>query len=325
MRVKTADKNKYDAIILFSTSVATLLVFLSGLGRYRVILLFFIFFLLRAVFSYFKLSSTGLYLLLLPVLLIVLPLDIKYGQFLPLFPNLHFIISITFLIVVELLARSCTVGILRRLTNKEIFRVCPECMYDNRNLVDECASCNYKSSSSDSIVEQRSPVSGIKLANDIKKEIDKNTKLGLLKKPSGKILKSLRLEVDENILVNIKIFPNRSFFKNGVREVGGNFVMTTKRIVFIGFSFLGGGWRFKEIIHYDQLSDIRVEMKQLVTKKEPVIVFKTIDNVYELYFKSLLPFRNKINGIIDCLRKNNASVPITIDLPDNQHKINLEW
>lgn len=153
----------------------------------------------------------------------------------------------------------------------------------------------------------------------ISDEINTYKKAGLFKNPSKKLLKILDLTTSESILVNLKVIPFRAILKNNKEEpTATNFILTTENIIFIN-----NGWvmKYNETVTYNEIQEILVTKKVLHKAEVPVIIIKTGNDTYEIFFFEISLKRKfkKINGIIDCIRKRNPSINISIDLKEESY------
>ena len=305
----------YQTIVILSYSVPFLLIFVMGIGRYRVVLSFSMFFLVKAALSYFKKENRLLYLLFLPVLLSMLYLDIKNGQIYPIFPRLNFIVTISIVIAIEVLMRGYINNILERLSDKVLFKVCPSCKYDNKNLVEQCNNCSYSKNNDGNLIEIEQSNNMPIVTLDINNEIENYNKVGLYRKPSKKIVDILNLSVGESVLINLKIFPFRTFFKDGNRDIANNLILTSQGIYFLDYSFFGSGWRMRKVISYGQIINVSFTSKKVFASEKPIFSINTANGLYEVLFSTFSPYREKIERIIDCIKKRNPKISVEIDFP----------
>ena len=316
--------NNYNAILNLSSSIIELLIFATGLGRYRIILFYSAFSLLKAIFNWLKVDDLRiLYFFYLPILVITLYVDIQKGQFYPIFPKLPFWITVLILVVAELSTREYVKKMLWKLSDGEIFSVCPSCKYDNRNIVTQCSNCSFRKGI-EKVDEKRYEYRDSTLIySNLNKEIENYKKIGLFKKIPLRIFNLLGICENETILIYSRVFPFKSLFKNSIRLILNNIVLTSERIIFVDYYFFSSGWRVKEVFSYDEIVEVVATMKKLGIKKEPVIIIKTIKDSYELFFRTLFPYRGKIKGIIDCIKKRNPNIPVTMDIGTDSWKI--DW
>jgi hypothetical protein len=141
---------------------------------------------------------------------------------------------------------------------------------------------------------------------------ERNTyqKIGLYKKPNKKLLNFLDLQHDEEVLINLSLFPFKNLFINDVKErFAKHLILTTQRVIFI----LNRGYLIKEFFTYNQITSIVVTSKWHISGDFPVIILKTATDVYELVFSTLFTYRKKISGIVDCIKTRNRDIEISID------------
>ena len=141
---------------------------------------------------------------------------------------------------------------------------------------------------------------------------ERNTyqKIGLYKKPNKKLLNFLDLQHDEEVLINLSLFPFKNLFINDVKErFAKHLILTTQRVIFI----LNRGYLIKEFFTYNQITSIGVTSKWHISGDFPVIILKTATDVYELVFSTLFTYRKKISGIVDCIKTRNRDIEISID------------
>jgi hypothetical protein len=140
-------------------------------------------------------------------------------------------------------------------------------------------------------------------------EVENYKKVGLFKVPKKKLLDLLALGVNEEVLINLRIFPGRSIFRDNIRERYAKcLVLTTERIFIIN-----RGWIIKEAISFDKIKEVLVTRKWQISSDVPVIIIKTINSVYDIYFYSIFFYKKKIWGIVDCIKKRNSKINVEID------------
>lgn len=146
-------------------------------------------------------------------------------------------------------------------------------------------------------------------------EIESYKKAKLLKKPGKKLLDLLNLKGDEEILINLRIFPFKSICKDNVWERYAKcLVLTTKRIFIIN-----SGWFINDVISFDEITDVIATRKYVFSSRKPVISIKSVNNLYDVFFNTIFPFpyREKIAGIVDCIKNRNPNVNVNIDIKDD--------
>lgn len=139
-------------------------------------------------------------------------------------------------------------------------------------------------------------------------EIERNKRIRLFKRPNKFDL--LNLTRDEEILINLRLFPLKSIFINNIKErYAKRLILTTERIIFI----INRGYIFKEFFPYNDITDLLITKKWYISGEIPVIIIKTVSNTYEILFATPFSYRKKIQGIIDCIKKRNPRINVEID------------
>lgn len=311
--LKNLAVKQYDAVRSIALGLETLFVYALGLGRYRSVLVVGIFSLVRGLPILMRRRSTLVLAAFTPFILAAVYLDAKWGQIAPVFSRLHFFITIASLIFVDaVVSRWCLYGALQRWSNGRLFKQCPQCKYDNRSLVSVCGQCAYESGKRSETVKSCEPSSNPEVPEDVATEIMSYTKGGF-RPPSKKILGLVSLDDDEFLLIHMRIFPYRSFFKNGVRSLAGNLLLTTKRIYFIHSVFFESGWRMRECLTYQEVVSVIVTTRRVATTSEPLLRLTTLENEYEIVFKSIFRYREPIDHIVRCIQKRAPSADVGFD------------
>ena len=73
------------------------------------------------------------------------------------------------------------------------------------------------------------------------------------------------------------------------------------------------GYIFKEFFTYNAITDVLITTKLIVVNDYPVIVIKTLNNTYEILFTKIVPYGNKIKGIVDCITNRNPNIHVKKD------------
>jgi hypothetical protein len=150
-------------------------------------------------------------------------------------------------------------------------------------------------------------------AGNFNAEIKYYKKIGLFKMPDNSILNLLRLKNNEKILINLKIFPFRSIFKNDIRERHAQFlILTNDRILIIRKDI-----SISDIILFDDLTNLIISKKWLMTADLPVISIKTSTDLFDIYFYKIAPYKKKIEGIISCIQQRNPKISIENNLKED--------
>jgi len=147
-------------------------------------------------------------------------------------------------------------------------------------------------------------------------EIERNKELGLFSKPKKTLLDFLILPRDEEILINMRLFPLKNVFKNDIRErYAKRLILTTTRVIFV----LNKGYILKESFLYSQITGILITKKWYISSDHPVIIIQTENDKYEILFVPLFSHKKKIQGIVECIRKRNPKLNIEIDPKYEEH------
>jgi hypothetical protein len=151
-------------------------------------------------------------------------------------------------------------------------------------------------------------------------EIENYKKIGLFRPPKKKLLDLLNLGGDEEVLINLRIFPLKNIYKNNELERYAKCVIFTNKRIFI----IHRGWLINDIISFDEITDVIAMRKPLRSPYTlPVIVIKSANNLYEIFFNTFTfsSDREKIEGIIDCFQHRNSNINLKIDLKDDEWKL----
>lgn len=291
----------------FVTSISFFLVFLLGVGRFRVIIFYSFFSFLKGVFARMKITLTPLYLLFLPVLFLLILNDIKYGQVRPLFSSVNFAGALLITFSFDFLVRELAKRKIQDLTEYEVFFICPRCNFLARDFVRKCDKCGFQKGNllDDSTDVVDSPY----LIPEIAEEIAYYKKKGLYKIPTSKLRKLIHCMKDEYVLINLRMFPFRMMHKNGEKLLIKRLLITNKRILLIDFSVWGDGWIYKENIYIDQIYKVKLTEKRINIKNAPILILETqTGDEFEIFFSSFPNVKEKFRAIIDCIRTRNTVV-----------------
>jgi len=150
----------------------------------------------------------------------------------------------------------------------------------------------------------------MEIKEDIAIETKKYKKIGLFKKPKNRLLSLLDLKHSEEVLINLRLFPFRSIFKNDIKErYAKRLVLTTERIIIV----IKRNWILKYSLPYYEVTDIFITKEWYISGDFPVINIKTANDTYKILFTTLFPYRKKIQAIVDCIKKRNPKINVEID------------
>lgn len=314
--LKTLIIEKHEAVVAFFMGLETLLVFAVGLGRYRTVLVFGFFFLLRALLRWAARKERFLLILMLPALLTSIYYDFTRGQIFPVFQFGNALITIASLMIADaLFVRLFLNRVLQKWSSQALFKVCPICKFDNKSLVNRCACCSYyKADIVESYTAEDRLIDVPHMPNDLINEIEEYKRAGFNKQPSKKTIKLVGLNFDEYILLNMRFFASPSFFIDGVRTVADNFLLTTQRVIFIHSLFFEKGWRMRETIIYKDITRLLITSRRVLNTDQPSLRIETQNGYYEIGFQAITDYREKIDNIILCIRRRRPDVRIESDM-----------
>lgn len=271
----------YDAIINFSGTVSVCILFLSGVGRYRVVLVYAVYCLINSVLSFGKPGQKVPYVFL-PATIAAIYFDIMNGPFLPLHAKNSLFVALPLMLIIDNLVRHYSMKAIAIAAEGRIFFICPKCKYDNKDLVAACAYCSYK------FGEQLEPISSVQKTP---------------KSIPAKVLRMIGLKEDESILFYIKLFPYRSVVKNGERQIRTYFIITNNDVVFLDYFFFSESWRERDVIPIKNIVSVEGKMKKIYLSEEPFLEITTSDNdKYEIIFKKLDKHRKYFSVIAETIK-----------------------
>lgn len=131
------------------------------------------------------------------------------------------------------------------------------------------------------------------------REIERFKEIDLYKKSYKQLLGFVNLNTNEEILINLRLFPFGNIFINNVRERYAKYlILTTDRIIFV----VNRGYLSKKFFSYNKITDIVTTRKWYISGNQPVIIIKTENNTYEIMFTTLF-YRKQVEGIVNCIKK----------------------
>lgn len=294
-------KKNTDSIVEVCGAIFVSLIFLSGVGRYRIVLVY-------AVYSWVAASSLlfrdGKYIrpILFPAAAIALFYDFKNGPIFPIFTKNNLFVALAIMIIVDVLIRNIANLMISNVVQGELFVVCPECRFDNKGLVKICSNCNYKTDS-DFV---KIPSMSNKKSDDV----------------LYKIVTFLPMVENEKIRYQKKLTRNIACYKNGERKLRKHLVITTKRVALVDYNSLFAFsktivWRDKDIIEIDDIESVECRMKPLFMATRPFLVITSVNkDVYEIAFSCFSKYKEELVEIANIIKLENHQVRIAIDLTE---------
>lgn len=275
-------------------------IYLSGVGRYRVVLVFAVYLLLRAFSALVDIEKT-LTAILLPALVVALYFDVTKGAFFPLYNKNSLIVALALVVVFEILSRQFLSDKISKLSDKKIFVVCPKCSFDNEELVLLCRNCNYGKNGKDGGVES----SGNSIA--------------LEKYGEGWIAPSLNLRDGESLEYYKKLSADVLYFKNNNRSLLKRVALTKSKMFFLDIKKSLIPWkksiRSIDYLNIEDINSISVYVKYIHMSKRPFLEISTQNNCsYVIVMSRLSDYKRDINRIINYIKDINKNVSISFDL-----------
>ena len=301
------------------------LLFVTGLARYRVALVFVARGTLSAVNQYYENkdsnSKTSEYWplinsCLLGLVFISVLMDISKGQIYPKVPDLPIwitAISIGIGYGFSFLFLTRGGSLIQKMCGEEVFTVCPNCGFANVKVVDKCDNCGY---------EKGDPFPGIaesqEIPEELQKERDEFKKKGLLRDVPKQILMSVRPARNEYLLIALKSPRYMGGEKDGSMLPAGWLIFTNHRIIcLVGLK----GWLIKEEIVYDEIRKMNVITKQILTTTRKSLELKTdkhvfrfligftkADKIIEGFFSFDISNEKTITYLANCIRRRNSTI-----------------
>lgn len=294
-----------DAVRSLFISIEVLFIFAIGIGRYRTVLALVFIFLIRAFVKYKKKDDRPITALISPVLVVCVYYDFTVGQIVPVFDHFNWIFTIIVLLIIdEFFVRRFLYHSLQRWSQQTLFLVCPRCGFGNTQPAEKCPKCGFVNEGEPVLKGKRDEIKH-EADGSIIEEINRYKEAKLYKQPSNRILASLELASDEFILINYRrprLFCN--YFKNDTAELIQYIILTTKRVIFLGFAPFSEGWFVREIINYADIRDASFEEDQEWTH----LRLRTEGDLYYLRFSSLVEATSKVKAIVSCIDRRTVNI-----------------
>lgn len=302
IKIKDLFIQKNILISEISGFIAVSLIFFSGVGRYRVILIYALYCLIKAMSKSISIERI-LSLFFLPIIIMALYLDINNGPIFPIFNSNSLLIALIVMIISEISIRNLVANIISNIVNYELFMICPLCNFNNNLLVKSCKNCNYNS----------------------RKQIEKNvSKLSTFFKgdkiPSW-IICSLNLDENEVIVFHKKLYRNIVVCKNDERIIRKNMIITKVKIILLDYQrfifFNNTGYREIDIIPIETIKIIKCQMKYIYMSKRPCFEIVTISgDVFLISLSSFTNYKQEIENIVSAIKNTNKIIETVIDISD---------
>jgi hypothetical protein len=296
VKVRNLSIPQRDFILNMAGVVTTILFFISGVGSYRI----FIVYTIEEILKGSKLIQKTV---LLGALAYILSAywDIKSGPII--FPSTGRYFSAVFFafVVVRLMIQKSFKRLISDITQNQYFETCPACHYHNSYLVGSCSNCDYKKG-------DVLPASPSTLSAYVKGDKISSTLINLLSLGQG-----------EEVLFHksLDVFTNK--FINGKRMVRKDLVITSANVIILDYKCIPlgrpTGWTTRDIIPLSEVTAIQATMKDLYMSRRPFLVIKTSQkHVYEIGLSTVGKYVADIKHVIDTLNKNNPQIELGMNI-----------
>jgi hypothetical protein len=280
------------------------LIFSSGIGRYRFVLVYALYSLLKAVSAIITVKP-AIFLFYLPATLISFYLDATNGPVFPLYSSNSLLIAFPVMFITDNMMRKLFNKFIGHITVNQYFNVCPSCHFKNKDLTKQCADCSYEKGKQLTL-----------MTTDISPDLKGN------KIPTG-LLNLLNRGENEVILLHRRITLTMAVFKNGARQLRKHFIITTTNIIFLDYdSFrirIPGSWRQRDVIPLTDIAGVEGKMKSRMMAKRPFLIFRTTSgDIYEIVFSRYERYHQGINDIANLIKRTNPQVEMKIELTEPQ-------
>jgi len=250
MKKYTVDFIKLNFVCLTQVyiSVIAAVIFMSGIGRYRLFIFLAAFFLSYAVILLRGLNPNTIKKVYPPTLIIAVYFDFTNGPILPLFPFNNLLLSFAAYFCLKWLLDAPYKKFVEDLTDQRIFTCCPKCRFESSQFSDKCNNCGY---SAMSITTAEFPI-GADFQN-IKERI------------------------------SLGFFSDASISKNGSVLDFNELVITDGSLLLISQRLFQRGVSNKLEISLSDIFNVHIEERKHHGLKMNIIAFTAHESLYELF------------------------------------------
>ncbi len=296
VELKQISNQQGDFILNLSGVVIAILFFISGIGSYRIILVYAVHCLIRALNIEQKIIF-----IFLPAYIVTLYLDVTNGPIFMQTTRPYFFIVLPVFVIADSLVHTLFKKLISNVTRNQYFIECPSCHFNNIHLVETCANCSYKKGD---------------ILTGLAAEITPTFKGDKI--PSG-LMQLLSLGMGEEIIFHKKLTLSSQQLKNSERVVRKHLVITTASLITLDyFSFhihMPKSWRERDVIPISEILAVEGRMKKFMKDVCPFLIIKTINgDVYEIVLSTLDNYIAEIKEIAAIIKKAKPQVEITIEL-----------
>lgn len=295
MKVRNLSIQQRDFILNMSDVVTAVLFIITGIGSYRILI----------VFAIERSLSTRLQqkTVLIGVLAYIFSAYFDFMNGPIIFPDTknYFIIVFLAFIAVRLLIQKSFKRMISDLTQNQYFETCPSCHYHNSYLVGSCSNCDYKKG-------DNLPASTSKISDELKGD-----------KIPPRLTNLLVFNEDEKIIFHKNLNSFTGKLKNGETILRKHLLITSKSIVMLNYTWslfqIPKCWTDRDIIPLSDVIAVEGKMKQGFAAERPSLKIRTIQNdSYEIVFSGYGDYISEINDIAAIIKSVNPQVETAIIL-----------
>ena len=233
---------------------------------------------------HFDRDSSQIKILYISLLITIVPLALLIHQFTfiknlfyGLTPQYHKLLSLGTALIISYLLINQTPKVISRLSNRKLFIKCPACIFDNRRLTGVCHSCGYKYGD----CLQKNLI--------IDKKVSNNFHVPL------KVLQMTGILENEEIVYLLKTSLAKAMISyDGINKLNQYVIITSNRLIFLGYLYIRNGWVEKETIHLKDIISVKFDNKLIGLQRSPYIYIYTSENRY--YLIKLVGLKRKIKS-----------------------------
>jgi len=314
MKLKHIVTEYHNFMIEISGFATACLIFACGIGRYRLVVVYAAYCLLKALSTFalstFKNIEKGLNLILLPAVVVASFLDMTKGPIFPLFTINHWLIALSVLIIAAVVVRNLLRKWISNISEEELFVVCPLCNFDNKELVTNCIKCAY----------------------DISKTLDKKLpKISACFKGDKippELIFLLNIGESEEILYHKKLSKKLACYKNNNLIIRKHFIITTSYFILLdykGFGFhIPKSYCEIDIVPLTNIEVVKCEMKRINISKSPFLEIKTFgEDIFGIAFSCFGNYKGELDEIVSLIKKANSQAETIMDLSEMPWKYDI--
>jgi hypothetical protein len=288
VKVRNLSIPQRDFILNMAGVLTAILFFISGVGSYRI-------FIVYAIEETLKGSKIIHRTVIFGVLAYIFSAywDFKSGPII--FPSTKNYFPLVFFafVIVRLLIQKSFKRLISDITQNQYFETCPSCHYHNSYLVGSCANCDYKKG-------DRLP-SPAKISINAKGDIIPATLTNLLTLGEG-----------EEILFHktLTVFTNK--FKNGKRIIRKHLVITSRNLIILDYNtFQMGtpkGWTARDLIPLSEIVAVEGKLKKFYMNWRPFLIIRSNNDVYEIALSTFAKYVAHIDDLSTIIKTLNPQV-----------------